>query len=828
MTKSDEQTKRELAVRQAFTLMDNREPPPPTVSVKDLAPSVGADFGGALPFMDQPLAKVVGLPAAKRLLKLGLFTVTDLLRHYPRRYAEPGKLTDISKLEIGEHVTIQARVVRVQMHQMKSRPGVRMQVTVTDDRNNLDLTFFGKGKNSMFGHSQKIKEGRQGLFTGVVSVFNNTRQLTHPDYLIVGIDAADPESTRAAAARPMPIYPAAAKVSTWHISAAVKTVLAQLREQDVPDPVPDSVLTRHSFVSLYQAFLDVHEPEDEKQWHRGQYRLRYEEAFLLQGALVQRRAEAQELTAISRPVQLGPSILSRFDEGLPFNLTAGQVKVGHEIANDLARPIPMQRLLQGDVGAGKTVVALRAMLQVIADGGQAALLAPTEVLAAQHARSIAKILGPLAAGGTLEAGEFATRVTLLTGSLPAAARKAALLDAASGAAGIIVGTHALLSEHVQFAELGLVVVDEQHRFGVEQRDTLRNRAVTVPHLLVMTATPIPRTVAMTVFGDLETSILAELPRGRAGIETFLVPADNPAWLRRTWQRAREEIDAGRGVYVVCPRISSTDQSDSKSAPKSNRTAGRGPEVGDVPESALVDIDDPRFDPHYNAAQQDFEQLDLELVEPSAEDRDNRRQLHAVLDMVDRLRDLPVFESVRVSALHGKMTAPEKEQAMAQFTAGEVDILVSTTVIEVGVDVPRASVMIIMDADRFGISQLHQLRGRVGRGSDRGICLLVASVASGSDADRRLRALVDTTDGFKLATVDLELRAEGDVLGTAQSGGRSSLKLLRVIQDANIIYEARADAIEALSDDRHLTKHPALVAAIAQRLGPERAVFLDRS
>jgi ATP-dependent DNA helicase RecG len=464
--------------------------------------------------------------------------------------------------------------------------------------------------------------------------------------------------------------------------------------------------------------------------------------------------------------------------------------VGEQIAADLARPRPMQRLLQGEVGSGKTVVALRAMLQVVDAGGQAALLAPTEVLAAQHLRTLRALLGPLAEEGMLGGAEQATRVVLLTGSQTAAQRREALLDAASGRAGIVVGTHALLGEHVQFADLGLVVVDEQHRFGVEQRDRLRRRSGATPHLLVMTATPIPRTVAMTVFGDLEVSSLLDLPGGRAGVTTHVVPADNAAWLERTWRRVREEVDAGHRVYVVCPRISPDDPAD-----------------GEPDDDA------------------DLVSEEEGLLFGEAE---GRRPLRAVLEVVDELARLPVLAGVRVAALHGRMSGAEKDDVMTRFARGDVQVLVATTVIEVGVDVPEATAMVILDADRFGLSQLHQLRGRVGRGSDPGLCLLVSSAPEGTDAATRVQTLARTTDGFEIAGVDLELRREGDVLGASQAGSASSLRLLRVVRHADVIAEAREDALAVVGADPRLEAHPALAAAIEQWLDPQREEFLDRT
>lgn len=740
----------------------------------------------------EPLTVVLGARSAAPLAKMGLTTVGDLLGHYPRRYGDPGRVSDLAGLAIGEHITVMARVARATVRQMRSRGGAMLQAVVTDGTHELSLTFFAKRQGVLRHHEDRLRPGRMGLFTGVVGEYRGTRQLTHPDYLIVGVDTDDEESALVEATRPIPIYPASAASPSWRIQRAVRTVLDPLVEDDIPDPVPAEILEAHEWGSRLAALRDVHEPYSEKQWKRGRDRLRHEEAFVLQAALAQRRAAAAAQEATARPPRPPgePSMLVTFDNSLPFTLTDGQRDVGGDIAADLARPQPMQRLLQGEVGSGKTIVALRAMLQVVDAGGQAALLAPTEVLASQHARTLRAMLGSLAQAGMLGGAERGTRIALLTGSLGAAARKEALLDAASGAAGIVIGTHALLGEHVQFADLGLVVVDEQHRFGVEQRDALRAKARTAPHLLVMTATPIPRTVAMTVFGDLETSSLTEIPAGRSPITTVVVPSVNDAWIQRVWARVREEVDAGNRAYVVCARIDPDD------APANTGTADAGG--------------------------------DIDLVELALDEESTRPPLRAVHEMVTEIEKVPALAGIGVGMLHGRMPPAEKEQAMATFASGDVPILVSTTVVEVGVDVPEATVMVVFDADRFGLSQLHQLRGRVGRGAAPGLCLLVSTSAPGTPAAIRVETMAETTDGFRLASVDLELRSEGDVLGAAQSGRGSSLKLLRVVKDVHVIEEARREASEIVRADPDLASHPDLAAAIAQQLDPEREEFLERA
>jgi ATP-dependent DNA helicase RecG len=430
------------------------------------------------------------------------------------------------------------------------------------------------------------------------------------------------------------------------------------------------------------------------------------------------------------------------------------------------------------------VIAVRAMLQVIDAGGQAALLAPTEVLAQQHYRSVSDLLGPLGQAGRLGGAEVATRVTLLTGSQPAAARREALLDAASGAAGIVIGTHALLAEQVQFADLGLVVVDEQHRFGVEQRDALRGKAHGArPHVLVMTATPIPRTVAMTVYGDLDVSTLAELPGGRSPIATHVVPAaEKPRFLERAWERVREEAEKGRQAYVVCPRIGGDDG------------------------AAPADPD--------------------EFIAPDDEEIPARPPL-AVLDVAPALEQGPLA-GLRLRVMHGRLPTDEKDGAMRAFADGSADVLVSTTVVEVGVDVPNATVMVIMDADRFGVSQLHQLRGRVGRGAEPGLCLLVTEAPEESKARQRLAEVAATLDGFRLAEIDLEQRREGDVLGATQAGRKKSLKLLSVLHDRELIVAAREEATGLVDADPDLAGHPALAAEMSALLDEEQAGFLEKT
>ncbi len=539
------------------------------------------------------------------------------------------------------------------------------------------------------------------------------------------------------------------------------------------DPLPDALREERGLIGLPEAFTKVHRPRSKADIEQARQRLKWDEAFVLQVALARRRLADAQLPAVPRRRVPG-GLLEAFDGRLPFTLTEGQQRVSEEIFAELAVEHPMHRLLQGEVGSGKTMVALRAMLAVVDAGGQAAMLAPTEVLAQQHHRSVTEMMGDLAEGGLLGGAEQGTKVALLTGSMGAAARRQALLDLVTGEAGIVIGTHALIEDKVAFHDLGLVVVDEQHRFGVEQRDALRSKGRQPPHLLVMTATPIPRTVAMTVFGDLETSVLDQLPAGRSPIASHVVPAaDKPHFLARAWERVREECGAGRQAYVVCPRI------------------------GDEEEN------------------------------PAKQEADgDRRPPVAVLDQLAELRRGPLA-TLRVEALHGRMAPDAKDGVMRRFAAGEIDVLVATTVIEVGVNVPNATVMVIMDADRFGVSQLHQLRGRVGRGSAAGLCLLVTEAPEAAPARSRLASVAATLDGFELSRIDLEQRREGDVLGQAQSGVRSSLRMLAVIEDEDVIAAARDEATALVAADPGLDGHPELRTALNVLLDEEREGYLDK-
>jgi ATP-dependent DNA helicase RecG len=734
------------------------------------------------------LRKQLGPKTAEALAKsLNLETVEDLLRHYPRRYMVLGELTPFSALPVGEAATVLVEVVKVERtkpHYLpnRRRPVSMVDVYVDDGEQTVPVRFFTDR-----GPHMALQTGQQVLMSGVVKLFRNKPQLSHP--AIEWVESDDDAQDKLE--RPNPIYPATAALASRQIRKTVETVLGPIGDLEPFDPLPAELRRRLSLPSLREAFEAIHRPVEESDWRRARYRFRYEEAFVLQTALALRRRGQDAAEATARPT-LADGLLAAFDERLPFRLTDGQVEVGAEVAADLARPHPMHRLLQGEVGSGKTVVALRAMLTVADSGGQAALLAPTEVLAVQHYRGITAMLGDLAERGRLGGDDRGTRVVLLTGSMSTAVRRAGMLATASGEALIVVGTHALLGEKTTFADLGLVVVDEQHRFGVEQREALRAKGSS-PHALVLTATPIPRTVAMTVFGDLETSTLRELPVGRSPIATHVVPyREKAGWYERTWTRVREEVAAGHQVYVVCPRIGGAASADDATA------------------------DD---------ATADDATADDATADDATGDGAPLRPSRAVLEVLDELRATPDLAGLTIETLHGRLPVDAREDTMRRFAAGSLDVLVATTVIEVGVDVANATTMVVLDADRFGVSQLHQLRGRVGRGQAAGLCLLMTELEVGTPGRERLAAVAATTDGFELARVDLEQRREGDVLGARQSGG-TSLRLLRVLRDEKIIEAARDEAVALVAQDGDLGRHPALAARLATEVA-DRGEFLER-
>ncbi|MDQ3732504.1 MAG: ATP-dependent DNA helicase RecG [Actinomycetota bacterium] len=757
---------------------------------------------------DSSLRGLLGGKAATVLAaELALHTVDDLLGHYPRRYAERGELTDLAELRVGDEVTIVARVRSVNQRRMRHKRGTITDVVVGDGKRFLSLVFFNQS-----WRAKQLTVGVSGLFAGKIGIRGNQLQLTHPECEIFGaaaqrLDAgsepealvADIERAMTYASRLIPVYPASRNMPSWTIARCVRLVLDAVdgvadAVDGVADPLPEALRERRGLIGLTEAWRKIHQPESLAEVELARLRLKWDEALTVQVTLAQRRVAQAVNPAYPRPIRDG-GLLDAFDARLPFVLTAGQRVVGAEISHELGGHKPMNRLLQGEVGSGKTVVALRAMLQVIDAGAQAAFLAPTEVLAAQHLRTLRDLLGPLGSAGEFGADEHATRVTLLTGSLSAKARRAALAEAAGGGAGIVVGTHAMLEEVVQFAELGLVVIDEQHRFGVEQRDVLRAKSAAPPHVLVLTATPIPRTVAMTVYGDLETTTLTEVPAGRAAVSTSVVPMrEKPGWLDRAWARIVEESRTGGRAFIVCPRIGDDGPADT----------GR---------SGMIDDGDLSGDPPPD----DLPRED----EPESA----KRAPLAVLEVADMLRQGPLA-GLRLAILHGRLPAEQKDATMQAFARGEVDAMVTTTVIEVGVDVPEASVMAILDADRFGVSQLHQLRGRIGRGSRPGVCLLVTETPGDSAARARLDAVAATRDGFELARVDLAARREGNILGAAQSGRRSGLRLLSLLSDEEIITQAREEATFLVALDPDLVEHPALAVQVARLSEDERADYLD--
>lgn len=680
----------------------------------------------------------------------------------------------------------------------------------------MKLSFF-----NAWTAAREIREGETMMFSGRVGIYRGEYTLTNPHYALLSKDASGADVTDAATA-PVPVYRAPVKLPTDRISGYMAQLLEKVPLKELEDPVPYTIRRARKVPSLEWTYRALHTPDSEDTWRAAQAQMRYREAFVLQSALARLHSVRAAHLTQPRPAVEG-GLADRLLQVLPYELTEGQQKVGAEIAADLSSESPMNRLLQGDVGSGKTVVALRAMLQVADAGGQSAMLAPTEVLAEQHLRSVLDILGDMAAPEDSEDDDSAAgsaegipvgsgeepdrvRVRLLTASMGTRAKRKVLQELADGTAQIVIGTHALLSDEVSFHDLGLVVVDEQHRFGVEQRDGLRGTDGALPHRLVMTATPIPRTVAMTVFGDLDVSVLDTLPAGRQKISTHVVPlAEKPAWASRLWRRAREEIDAGHQVYVVVPKIGEDGDSLEEGAAffgaSSLNGAGTGAGAG-------------------NSAQGYFGQ-------GGSASSEGKVQLTSVASMYSYLSAEDALVGVRIGTLHGRMDPAEKTAVMTAFERGEIDLLISTTVIEVGVNVPNATLMIIMDADRFGISGLHQLRGRVGRGGYAGTCLLVTRQEEGGVSRERLDAVASTTDGFELSRIDLAQRREGDILGAAQSGSKSTLRFLRALADADIIERAREDARSVVEKDPTLAKHPSLARTIDRALDADREAFLGR-
>lgn len=776
------------------------------------------------------------------LRSLGVLTVGDALTYYPFRVTDPVPLRSIREARIGEPMAFTAEVRAVRVASSGARGNGRLEVVVDDSAFAASrrqpgaiarLVFFSHKKQYLDWMSGRLRQGTCVVVAGTPGVFNDQLQFTHPEVLTVGMhptsrykfvreenqpldvhnvslgaptsprpDVESPEEGLARVCRPRPVYHASSRISSDHIHDSILDMLRLLAESEdsavseekeeedsraclmsglarsIPDILPERIRADKNLMHRAEAFLNIHDPVSTKEFHRAIATLRYEEAFVCQTALLQARAHAGHASAEPCP---DTALRDAMIDSLPFDLTDGQREVIDSIAADMSRDHPMQRLLQGEVGSGKTVVALAAMLQAVGSGHQAVLVAPTQVLAEQHHRTIAAMVDRMAEQAVPDSDSHplsAPPVILLTGGMKLAARRRALATAASGEPCIVVATHAAFSKTFQAPNLALAVIDEQHRFGVEQRESLRGKALSgkAPHLLIMTATPIPRTAAMTWFGDLDISWLTELPGGRKPIRTFVVPEADGHLMGSMFAHIRQRIDAGERAYVVCARIDDSDESGE----------------GDL--------------------------LDDAMAAESAQSARNGaapplRPLHTVVQIADRLAKLPQFQGVRFATLTGRDDDATKQQVMAGFASGGTPILVATTVIEVGVDVPQASCMVVFDADRFGLSQLHQLRGRVGRGGTSSWAFLVSQAEPGSLGEQRLAVIRDTTDGSAIAEEDLRLRGAGDVLGDAQSGGKSSLKLLRVVKDAELIVDARERAEALLAEDPELMGEVELSGAV---------------
>ncbi len=698
--------------------------------------------------------KGVGEKKAKGLEKAEIHTLLDLLTFYPRRYLDRTKEARISEMVEGEEAM--ALVTVVKSTSRRIRGGRTMvNITVTDGDSNLELTFFNQA-----WRTRQLPEGRKAMIVGKVGFFRGKRQMANPVVDLVGDKTG----------RIVAVYPQSEKsgLHTWDyvefIAEAIRRTLPP-KGRGLDDPLPMSLLDEHDFVDRNAAIRGIHEASSMAEMSAARRRLVFEELLRMQLVLVMRKRhmEATEVGTVHSP---GGPLVARFHDRLPFDLTGAQSRAIEEIAGDLAKPFPMHRLLQGDVGSGKTLVAVASMLAAIDGGHQAALMAPTEVLAEQHYAGIRDLLGGLEVPDpTSLLGDRPLKVELLSNRTSTPDRRRILNELLVGQVDLVIGTHSLIQETVQFNSLGVVVIDEQHRFGVEQRAALREKSGDVlPDVLVMTATPIPRTAAMTVYGDLDVSVLDELPPGRTPIVTRWVKApgslegEPSLELEAMWSEIKEQVAAGRQVYVVTPLID---------------------------ESEKVEV---------ASAENTFERL-----------------------MYDEL------DGLQVGLLHGRLSPSDRDDTMERFRRGNLDVLVATTVIEVGVDVPNATVMVILDADRFGIAQLHQLRGRVGRGKHESTCWLVGE-ATTPDGEARLQALVDSTDGFELAEVDLELRGEGTILGERQKG-RNDLRLASLRRDKEVVVQARRAAIELVDSDPGLANHPVLLDELDLLLDDDEASYL---
>ncbi|MBP3222426.1 MAG: ATP-dependent DNA helicase RecG [Actinomycetaceae bacterium] len=720
-----------------------------------------------------PLEKILGDKTAQAFHSLKITTVEDLLFHFPFRVAERGKLVPLESVEEGEDVTVIARIIGANLRQGYGRGVSILTVKIADGVKNIDVNFFAKNYQTLLWHKNNLPRGATAIFSGKTKSYRGQLQLTHPDYeLLSSANVSELEFMR-----PIPIYHATTKFPSWRIQKAVDVIMPMV--SDISDPLPFAYREEHHLPSKMEAIRRLHQPETVEEWHQARKRMAHEEAFVLQTILAARAHEKKNIHVQGYETN---ELLDFFDKQLPFELTEGQKSIGEDISRDLASTVPMNRLLQGDVGSGKTLIAMRAMLQVVGSGGQAVLLAPTEVLARQHYEKMKELLGARLYDNSRPRDEQkgAVKVELFIGALKEKEKKAALARMASGESALIVATHAVFSSNVILPFLGLVVVDEQHRFGVEQRAALGNT-----HTLMMSATPIPRSIAMSYFADIDISNLHELPKGRAPIETIFVPSYSKTWVERMWQRAREEIDNGGRVYVVVSRIDE-NQNEEQSSP-------------------------------FAHAINEFIPLDGES---------EKKHLASVIQLADELQKMPIFAGISVSSMHGKLSPQEKQKVMDDFSSGRSPLMVSTTVIEVGVDVPEATLMIIMDADRFGLAQLHQLRGRIGRGSRSGLCLVVSDVVDGTIAYERIQTFVKTRDGFVLAQKDLELRSEGNILGHEQSGRRSNMRFLNVVRDGAVIESAREWATRVVDQDPLLGNHEVLRAEI-EKIEVENQEFLGK-
>lgn len=776
------------------------------------------------------------------LKSLGIITIEDALTYYPFRVTNPLKIARLRDVQIGEEIAFYAQIQSINLVPMNARRGFRLEVNVLQDQQSAaQLIYFSKNRAYANWLSAKFRVGENVVIGGVSSAFNGRLQFAHPQILIVDSSqnrdsfnkSADTvgsvEEGLARLCAPQPVYHANSRISSEHIHETVLSVISALSASNqpalaqsssaqselsasnqpaqpaqpaqptlsaqIPNILPESVLKKRNLLPRAEAICAIHNPQSTDEFYKALATLRYEEAFVSQVAVLQSRENSKNNQAKSCN---NSRLRCKFTESLPFLLTSGQQEVIDEIIGDMHERRPMRRLLQGEVGSGKTVVAVSAMLEAVGSGYQAVLVAPTQVLASQHAENLRQMI---------KRANLNVPVILVTGGMKLAERRRALANVASGEPALIVATHAAFSATFKPTNLALVIIDEQHRFGVAQRDVLMRKMSEVsraevshtedsraedsraevssitPHLLVMTATPIPRSAAMTWFGDLDASYLTELPGGRKPIRTFVVQEADAGTMARMFAHIRSRIDEGERAYVVCAHIEDDD----------------------------LESDDDLAQGNY-----DLSRRNSDLSRAASDDSANltpARKLHTVTGILRRLSALPQFKGIKFAQLTGRDDDATKRETMERFARGDVQVLVATTVIEVGVDVPQASCIVIFDADRFGLAQLHQLRGRVGRGGTNSWAFLVAQTDGDTVAQERLQVVENSLDGAVIAQKDLELRNVGDVLGDSQSGGSSSLKLLRVVQDAKIIAQARDDAAEILRDDVHLTTFTNLAGAV---------------